>query len=97
MTAPKAVAGKELSHATVSRRGRPSNYSKFLARQGDLFADEQYRAELEAKYPYLGSLAARSETRPQRSEDEGSERRSRLGKPIRILLSTTPTDEAGGA
>lgn len=81
-------------------RGRPSNLSKFLARQGDLFADAQYRAQLEQKYPYLRSVegAASNGVRPQRSEDATpGDAVAPLGKPIRILLSTTRTDGAGGA
>lgn len=52
---------EKLSHAKVAvrPRGRPTNLSKFLARQGDLFADAQYRARLEEKHPYLRSLRAK--------------------------------------
>jgi len=72
----------------------------FLARQGDLFSDDQYRAQLEEKYPYLRSIggAASNGVRPQRSEDAApGDAGAPLGKPIRILLSTTRTDGAGGA
>lgn len=93
---------KSLSRARAATRprGRPSNLSKFLSRQGDLFADAQYRAQLEQKYPYLRSVegAASNGARPQRSEDAAQgDVGAPLGKPIRILLSTTRTDEAGGA
>lgn len=92
--------GKQLSHAKVAPRprGRPSNLSKFLARQGDLFADAQYRASLEEKYPYLRSLSAAPSGLPDAaSAAPASAGAGPLGKPIRILLSTSPTDEAGGA
>ena len=96
------VNAAELLRAKVAPRprGRPSNLSKFLARQGDLFSDAQYRAQLEEKYPHLRSIegAASNGARPQRSEDAApGDAVASLGKPIRILLSTTRIDGAGGA
>lgn len=57
------VKTNPLSHAKVAARprGRPSNLSKFLARQGDLFADAQYRTQLEG--------AASTGSRPHQIED----------------------------
>lgn len=63
--------------AEKRKRGRPSNKSKFLAKQGDLFRTQQYLQFVAAAQEAPAAAPA------ARQREDGSGERL-LGKPIRI-------------
>lgn len=75
------IYGQKSNGKTKRKPGRPSNKSRFLEKQGDLFLAEQYLAFVSAAFK-----ASPCDASPQRGTSEDSHQgEALLGKPIRDL------------